>query len=534
MPSRRKQRRISDVSDIEADPVCTMDPMFRQGRMTQMISLTGMPLIPGTALIIYLAYELARTAKNYHVSKEVIAALDETSNTLNLVQVLLEEMDGVVSIIASGGTVILGEIRELYSPTDTSVKMLSPWLDNVNLSLSSALTEHRKIHTDLSNATIFNEVKFYSEKATEVGDAIYGLLDKQFGVTFWPVMVSYYSLLKAFQQVGLERSLGMVSFVQGNLTVDELEQYVGALELGNFHMDTAILYSPIVGDEYDLQYTSNNYLRAWLNTTRESVLQNDLSEPNLFGSLIWYRRLTSLLNIVRNIEHELSATGKKTIEDAHVDNIEIMCYCVIVMFCLMFLTSPFLFAIAYTTVSSLVQYAKTTDRKNFELKKEKRKTETLLNEMLPRAVAYRMRKGEEMEAESFDSVTVFFSDITDFTEISMISNPIDIVLFLNDFYQLIDTHVTKYDVYKVETISASYMVVSGLPSRNGTRHSIEIAKFSLDLMKLTETFEIPHLPDRILQLRIGCHTGRQFIWYELNITSWPLRSALSKNILNIK
>jgi hypothetical protein len=62
-------------------------------------------------------------------------------------------------------------------------------------------------------------------------------------------------------------------------------------------------------------------------------------------------------------------------------------------------------------------------------------------------------------------------------------------------------------LFKVETISCVYMVVSGLPSRNGDRHSMEIARMSIDLLNATNNFVIPHMPQNKLQLRIGIHTG---------------------------
>ena len=64
------------------------------------------------------------------------------------------------------------------------------------------------------------------------------------------------------------------------------------------------------------------------------------------------------------------------------------------------------------------------------------------------------------------------------------------------------------NVIQVETIGDAYMVVSGLPKKNGDRHASEIANLALDLLSAVFTnFHIRHMPDIKLKLRIGMHTG---------------------------
>lgn len=60
---------------------------------------------------------------------------------------------------------------------------------------------------------------------------------------------------------------------------------------------------------------------------------------------------------------------------------------------------------------------------------------------------------------------------------------------------------------QVETIGDAYMLVSGLPARNGLSHAGEIATAALKLLTFAATFHIRHLPERKLLLRIGIHSG---------------------------
>ena len=64
-------------------------------------------------------------------------------------------------------------------------------------------------------------------------------------------------------------------------------------------------------------------------------------------------------------------------------------------------------------------------------------------------------------------------------------------------------------MFQVETIGDAYMVVSGLPIRNGNKHAGEVASMSLHLLSYVESFEIKHRPDMQMQLRIGIHTGKE-------------------------
>ncbi len=142
-----------------------------------------------------------------------------------------------------------------------------------------------------------------------------------------------------------------------------------------------------------------------------------------------------------------------------------------------------------------------------ELSVEKTKVETLLCELLPHTVADKLIMGQRVNPETFDNVTLFFSDIVGFTRISAKSLPMQVVEMLNTMYTMFDDIAHQFDVYKVATIGDAYMVASGVPIRNGDTHAAEICNMAVTVRDAIQHFPIPHLPQEQLRMRIGIHSG---------------------------
>ena len=81
---------------------------------------------------------------------------------------------------------------------------------------------------------------------------------------------------------------------------------------------------------------------------------------------------------------------------------------------------------------------------------------------------------------------------------------LQVVNLLNGLYTAFDSAIAQHDVYKVETIGDAYMLVSGLPIKNGDNHAVEIVNCSMDLLSAIVDYKVDHMPDDYqLRIRIG-------------------------------
>lgn len=111
------------------------------------------------------------------------------------------------------------------------------------------------------------------------------------------------------------------------------------------------------------------------------------------------------------------------------------------------------------------------------LKRERKRTEKLLYQLLPRSVAEQLRRGESAVAccEQFDAVSILFTDLVGFTNICSTMQPLNTFHLLNEMFTSFDLLIDQHGVYKVilefevirqvETIGDAYMVVGGAPLR---------------------------------------------------------------------
>lgn len=130
-------------------------------------------------------------------------------------------------------------------------------------------------------------------------------------------------------------------------------------------------------------------------------------------------------------------------------------------------------------------------------------TDALLEKMMPPGVLEALKNGNT-EAEEFESVTVFFSDIANFTVLSSKTSTKDMLSTLNKLWLEYDKVAKKWGVYKVETIGDAYLGVVGAPERVPD-HAQRSINFAIDIMDMVSKFKTSM--DTGIQIRIGLNSG---------------------------
>jgi class 3 adenylate cyclase len=151
------------------------------------------------------------------------------------------------------------------------------------------------------------------------------------------------------------------------------------------------------------------------------------------------------------------------------------------------------------------EQAREIELANTSLTEAHEQSERLLLNVLPLPIALRLKSGESMIADRYESVSVLFADIVGFTKLSARTTPEGLVSMLDAMFSRFDTLAEQHGLEKIKTIGDAYMVVGGLPIV-ADDHCERVARFALLMQPaiedLADQFEL-----RNLSVRIGIHTG---------------------------
>ncbi|MEO1400635.1 MAG: adenylate/guanylate cyclase domain-containing protein [Cyanobacteria bacterium J06635_1] len=147
---------------------------------------------------------------------------------------------------------------------------------------------------------------------------------------------------------------------------------------------------------------------------------------------------------------------------------------------------------------------RTIKKSTHQAEVKNKENETLLQSILPGAIAQRLKGGEQNIADRFQNVTILFCDFIRFRDLTHTLEPEAAIALLNEIVTAFDSAIERHGIEKVKTNGSEYMAVGGM-SIPCLDHAKRIVDFAVEILRIIH--RIDREQDLNLKCRIGIHTG---------------------------
>ncbi len=142
------------------------------------------------------------------------------------------------------------------------------------------------------------------------------------------------------------------------------------------------------------------------------------------------------------------------------------------------------------------------------LQLEKDRAEKWLNNTLPAEVVRELNQSGKVRAQSFKTVTVLFTDVVGFSNISEKTTPNRLVNKLDILFQKFDEIIEVNNLEKIKTIGDAYMCAGGIPTENST-NPIDACIAAIQIQNYMSKLKFDAIANHkdYWELRLGINTG---------------------------
>lgn len=226
-------------------------------------------------------------------------------------------------------------------------------------------------------------------------------------------------------------------------------------------------------------------------------------QARLLDSLAFTKLLDSLELANKNIELRQQATQLQKLDaELALRNSQRNFYLAVAAF--IFLLSVGLFL----RNRAMKKYNAILEEKNRIIDEERKRSDSLLLNILPKHVVNELKQTGVANACRYDNASVMFIDFEGFTSIAKQMTPETLVHTLHETFSAFDDIVAKHNVEKIKTIGDAYMCASGLDN-DSSNATINIVAAANEIQSFLNTWNANRknkgLPE--FRARIGIHTG---------------------------
>ncbi|XP_064107313.1 uncharacterized protein LOC135216148 isoform X1 [Macrobrachium nipponense] len=492
------------------------NPVSKNGRALHLVQMLVLPFIP---IIALLTQNFMVMNKAFNYRDEITAIANQVQDTVDIGQVLralqMERAEVAYYVLSNASAALRMNLSSVFDRTDRKIESVVRWpeLDVANTPRGKMFKSRVRFQIRLEDfrdsidpyeTKITKVVWWYNNANSILLSVLVSRINDADASNMWRTLVAYKNLIRAEEHFGIAMVYGSAYYLRGVMDSSTYLAWVEANSLAWSWLNQTLALSPTVEERLNKLgiYDADMEDIAEI----EEIINNQPRNSSLEAANNFLQETAAFLDSVREVESTLVVDIREKIAE-DLDRADRQYTLALVVLVVVLVISPIIILLVRKATGLVHSYASNLLSKSVEVKREKRKSDNLLYQLLPRTVAHYLKQSKQVPAEFFESVTIYLSDIVGFTRISSESSPLQVVMLLNTLYKQFDTNIEKFDVYKMETIGDAYMVVSGLPNRNGDRHASEVAEMSLVLLDMVSKFEFLHKKGEMLQVRIGIHSG---------------------------
>jgi class 3 adenylate cyclase/AmiR/NasT family two-component response regulator len=244
-------------------------------------------------------------------------------------------------------------------------------------------------------------------------------------------------------------------------------------------------------------YNSDNGAEAFslIKENKPDLIITDWDMPRLNGI-----ELTEKIKKTHDLTYIpiIMCTGKSTPENLQ---------CAFIAGVSDFISKPFNKIEFFARVSSQLLLSKsyqTIINQRKEISFEKDKSDKLIRNILPESIANELKCHDCVKPKLYENVTVYFSDIVGFTEMTNTIELIDLINELNDLFTVFDNIMKKNNCERIKTVGDAYIAVCGMYKKDED-HALNIINAAYEII---EFLKIRNLTNKNKwEVRTGIHTG---------------------------
>ena len=409
------------------------------GRRLQTLKIISVSMIAVLGLLVFVIEDVHEASTNIHTASNMEQSLASILQVAELIHRLQIERGLTVLCIGSRGNddqekviASLNVARQTVDDTLTNIEWpfgtyteaLSEYFHNPEKFQAHLDTHRHRVGKTCQHGNSHDQIEFYTVPINKMLGWFFHTIKQSADGKVIVDFIGYYMLIAGKDRIGIERALGGSFFSTGHFAdIDQLIWYANHSFLGREYLETSTELMPDLTKAFERE--TNNTVMNLIDKKRDVIFQNKPNNASVSAGQNWFDLMTKYLDALFQVQQSAGKSLIERLDSIKVNSKENLAKRLSFLI-LTFLLIPFLVFSVHRMTGSIQDYTFKLAQTTLELQEEKQRADTLLHQMFPHSVAEMLKKKEQIEPEFFSSVTIFFSDIVNFTEMCSVMTPLQV------------------------------------------------------------------------------------------------------------